>query len=63
MNRREWQVARLVAAALTNANIAARLNLSVRSVEAYLRAIRAKLGLRSRAQVAAWATAQADSSV
>src|SRR5947207_534003 len=63
LNRRESQVARLVAAALTNADIAARLNLSVRSVEAYLRAIRAKLGLRSRAQVAAWATAQADSSV
>ena len=56
-------MAGLVAAALTNANIAARLNLSVRSVEAYLRAIRAKLGLRSRAQVAAWATAQADRSV
>jgi predicted ATPase/DNA-binding NarL/FixJ family response regulator len=51
---RESQIARLVAAGLTNRQIASRLHMAERSVEASLRAIRARLGLRSRAQLAAW---------
>ena len=63
LSPREWQVARLSATGLGNADVAARLNLSVRSVEGHLHAIRTKLGLRSRAQVAAWAAGQVDVSV
>ena len=63
LSPREWQVARLSATGLGNADVAARLNLSVRSVEGHLHAIRTKLGLGSRAQVAAWAVGQVDVSV
>ena len=59
----DGQVARLSATGLGNADVAARLNLSVRSVEGHLHAIRTKLGLGSRAQVAAWAVGQVDVSV
>jgi DNA-binding CsgD family transcriptional regulator len=45
-----------VAKGLTNRQIAARMQLSVRGVETYIRNIRTTLGLRSRAHVAAWAT-------
>jgi len=54
LTKREAQLARLVAKGLTNAQIAARLGLSERTVDAHLEHIRSKLGVRSRAQVAAW---------
>ncbi|SES47502.1 Predicted ATPase [Streptomyces sp. yr375] len=55
LSRREWDVIDLVAKGLTNRQIAARLYLSVRTVETHIRNIRTTLGLRSRAHVAAWA--------
>jgi non-specific serine/threonine protein kinase len=53
---RELEVASLVADGLTNPEIANRLCLSPRTVGAHLEHIREKLGVRSRAQVAAWVT-------
>jgi non-specific serine/threonine protein kinase len=52
---REVQVARLVAGGLTNGEIAARLRISERTVDAHLEHVRNKLGLRTRAQIAVWA--------
>jgi DNA-binding CsgD family transcriptional regulator/tetratricopeptide (TPR) repeat protein len=52
---REVQVARLVADGLTNGEIAQRLRISERTVDAHLEHIRNKLGLRTRAQIAVWA--------
>ncbi len=46
------RVAELVAAGLTNAEIAERLELSVHSVRNYLRRVMRKLGSRNRTQVA-----------
>jgi len=51
---REREVAELVAAGLTNRQIAERLVISERTAEAHLEHIRTKLECRSRAQVAAW---------
>ena len=48
-------MARLVAAGLTNAEAAARLRISDRTVDAHVEHIRNKLGLRTRAQIAVWA--------
>ena len=53
---REVDVARLVAAGLTNNAIAAELRISARTVDTHVGNIRGKLGARSRAQVAAWIT-------
>ncbi len=55
LTRREQTVARLVADGFTNREIAARLRIAERTAESHLEHIRAKLDLRSRAQVAAWA--------
>jgi pimeloyl-ACP methyl ester carboxylesterase/DNA-binding CsgD family transcriptional regulator len=55
LSRREGQVAALIAAGLTNAEIGARLAISERTAEAHAEHIRNKLGFRSRAQIAAWA--------
>jgi len=52
---RERQVAALIAAGLSNGEVAARLGLSERTAEAHAEHIRNKLGFRSRAQIAAWA--------
>jgi DNA-binding NarL/FixJ family response regulator len=52
--RREADVARLVADGLTNEQIGARLFISERTVDSYVRSILTKLGFSSRAQVAAW---------
>ena len=52
---REQEVLRLVAAGLSNKEIAARLYLSPHTVKAHLRNILDKLGLQSRAEAAAWA--------
>jgi DNA-binding CsgD family transcriptional regulator len=54
---REFEVARLVANGLTNAEIAAELSLSPRTVSAHLEHILAKLGVSRRAEVAAWTAA------
>lgn len=55
VSARELEVAQLVADGLTNKTIAARLHLSVRTVESHVRHLLAKLGLDNRTQLAAWA--------
>ncbi len=45
---REVEILRLVAAGMTNRQTAERLGLSVRTVDAHLRSIYAKLGIESR---------------
>jgi pimeloyl-ACP methyl ester carboxylesterase/DNA-binding CsgD family transcriptional regulator len=51
---RQQQVAALVTEGLTNREIGARLGISERSAEGHVERIRLRLGVRSRAQVAAW---------
>jgi pimeloyl-ACP methyl ester carboxylesterase/DNA-binding CsgD family transcriptional regulator len=51
---RQREVAVLVAQGLTNREIGERLVISERSAESHVERIRIRLGLRSRAQVAAW---------
>ncbi|MCV2392965.1 alpha/beta fold hydrolase [Actinotalea sp. M2MS4P-6] len=58
LTARQAEVASLVAQGLTNREIAERLQISERSAESHLERIRDRLGLRSRAQLAAWYTAQ-----
>jgi non-specific serine/threonine protein kinase len=55
LTRREQEVAVLAARGLTNRDIAARLCLSVRTVEAHVDHVLTKLGFRTRTQLAAWA--------
>jgi DNA-binding CsgD family transcriptional regulator/Tfp pilus assembly protein PilF len=52
---REIQVARLIAGGLTNKEIAQRLKIAGRTVDAHVEHIRNKVGLRTRAQIAVWA--------
>jgi len=54
LSRRELEVARLVSDGLTNRETAARLFVSERTVDGHLEHIREKLGVNTRAQVAAW---------
>jgi DNA-binding NarL/FixJ family response regulator len=54
LTRREAEVARLVAEGLTNREVAARLFLSVRTVETHVDRALGKLGFRSRTQLATW---------
>jgi non-specific serine/threonine protein kinase len=56
LSARELEVARLVAGGLANKVIAARLHLSVRTVEVHVRHALAKLGLENRTQLATWAS-------
>jgi DNA-binding CsgD family transcriptional regulator len=58
LTARELEVAELVAAGLTNQAIASRLSIAPRTAEAHMENIRRKLQVRSRAQIAAWATEQ-----
>jgi non-specific serine/threonine protein kinase len=51
---REEHVADLVARGYTNAQIAARLFISQRTVDTHLTHIRTKLGVPSRMHIAAW---------
>jgi pimeloyl-ACP methyl ester carboxylesterase/DNA-binding CsgD family transcriptional regulator len=54
LTRRQLEVAALVAQGLTNREIGERLGIEERSAEGHLERIRLRLGLRSRAQLAAW---------
>ena len=54
LSRREMEVAGLVADGATNAQVAARLFISERTVESHLASIFNKLGVDSRLQVARW---------
>lgn len=54
LSRREREVADLVAQGRTNKEIATALVIAVRTAETHLEHIRTKLGVSSRAQIAAW---------
>ena len=54
LTRRETEVARLLAEGMSNREIAERLVISQRTAEGHVEHVLAKLGLSSRAQVAAW---------
>jgi non-specific serine/threonine protein kinase len=58
LSRREREVAALIARGLTNREIADELVISEWTADTHVRHILNKLGFRSRAQVAAWATEQ-----
>jgi pimeloyl-ACP methyl ester carboxylesterase len=53
---REAEVAVLVAEGLTNAEIARRLDVAVKTVDAHVEHIRNKLAVRSRTQIGVWVT-------
>lgn len=55
LSARELEVAGLVADGLANKAIAARLHLSVRTIESHVRHALAKVGLDNRTQLATWA--------
>jgi non-specific serine/threonine protein kinase len=55
LTHREGEIAALVARGLTNRQVSAELSVSEHTVANHLAKIRRKLGLGSRAQVAAWA--------
>jgi len=52
---REVEILRLVAAGMTNRQTAERLGLSIRTVDAHLRSIYAKLGIKSRSAATRYA--------
>ena len=56
LSEREAEVLQLLAQGMTNKDIAQTLILSVRTVEAHLRNVFGKLGVRSRTEAALWAT-------
>jgi DNA-binding CsgD family transcriptional regulator len=58
LSPREREVVELVAAGLTNPEIAERLFISKRTVESHVAHIRQKLGHRSRGETIAWALRQ-----
>jgi pimeloyl-ACP methyl ester carboxylesterase len=60
LTSRQREVAGLVSEGCTNREIATRLGIDERSAEGHVERIRLRLGVRSRAQVAAWYVAQGD---
>jgi len=60
LTRRERQIAELVAAGLSNRDIAGRLVVSQRTAEGHVEHILTKLGFSSRAQIAAWVVENRD---
>ena len=62
LSPRELEVARLVAQGLTNKQIGQTLYVSERTAENHVQHILAKLGLRNRSQIAAWAIGEHDAS-
>jgi pimeloyl-ACP methyl ester carboxylesterase/DNA-binding CsgD family transcriptional regulator len=62
LTSRQQQVAALVTDGLTNVEIGQRLGINERSAEGHVERIRLKLGVRSRAQIAAWWVATAATS-
>lgn len=60
LTARQQEVVALVAAGRTNRQIATLLGIDERSAEGHVERIRQRLGVRSRAQVAAWFAAQAE---
>ena len=57
LSRREREVVTMVAAGMTNKEIAQRLFIAERTAEGHVERIRNKLGVRSRTEVATWAVA------
>ena len=55
LSRREQEVVAMVAAGMTNREIAERLFIAERTAEGHVERIRNKLGFRSRTEVATWA--------
>jgi DNA-binding NarL/FixJ family response regulator len=55
LTSREWQVARLIASGMTNADIARDLAISPKTVSAHVEHILAKLGAARRTEIATWA--------
>jgi len=58
LTRREQDVAALVARGQSNSQIAATLVISARTVEKHVQHIMDKLGVNTRAQIAAWSAAR-----
>jgi non-specific serine/threonine protein kinase len=58
LTRRELEVAALVSRGLTNRQVAEQLLVATRTIETHLEHIFAKLGVQTRAEVAAWAARQ-----
>ena len=56
LTAREFEVARLIAAGWTNAEIAGELDIAPRTASAHVEHILAKLGASRRAEIAAWAS-------
>ena len=56
LTARELEVAKLVAAGLTNAEIAGELDIAPKTASAHVEHILAKLGVARRAEIAAWAS-------
>jgi DNA-binding CsgD family transcriptional regulator len=54
LTAREFEVARLIAAGLTNAEIADELTIAPKTASAHVEHILAKLGVTRRAEIAAW---------
>jgi DNA-binding NarL/FixJ family response regulator len=54
LGKRQAEVAHLVAEGLSNKQIGARLFISEHTVDSHIRSILNKLGVNSRAQIAAW---------
>lgn len=55
---REVEILQLVAAGMTNRQTAERLGLSIRTIDAHLRSIYAKLGIKSRSAATRYAVEQ-----